>query len=237
MKRTSVEYTLAAYIQGKPVESSKAQQPKDGKKKPEPKEVKVVWIGDADFCGDLFFNFRRQGERRLDFENVGFLINCVDYLAGDESLIALRQKRAARHTLTTIIKLSEEFEKAQQTKREKALAEKDKAVAEAQAKMDKATVDLNKQENISLKDIVEVQRKAAVAKREYEATVEGLTRKYNDETREDQIETQRKVRSWQDFIRLCAIFVPAIPVFALGMVVWAVRSSRETEGVSRSRLV
>src|SRR4029079_40358 len=120
-QRRNEEYILAAAITGKPVDDSASPHgAKDAKPKSPVKDVKVVFVADLDFVSNAFFNLRRLGERELDFENVGFLVNCVDYLAGDESLIALRQKRPQRRTLTKIMQLSESFEREAEKERKEA---------------------------------------------------------------------------------------------------------------------
>ncbi|MGD0384143.1 MAG: Gldg family protein, partial [Thermoguttaceae bacterium] len=127
------EYTLAAEIEGKikprrpPAQekvAKKTDQPKTGdfkedeknkaeeeKKPEEPKEVDlhVVLVADIDMLSDAFFQLREMGEStenelNFQFDNVTFILNALDKLAGDERFIDIRKRRPRHHTLTRIEK-------------------------------------------------------------------------------------------------------------------------------------
>ena len=56
-------------------------------------KINVIAIADLDLIGEQFFKIRQQKVEDLDFDNVPFVLNCVDILAGDESFVGLRKKR------------------------------------------------------------------------------------------------------------------------------------------------
>ena len=109
------EYTLAAEIEGKikPVPLVKPVPPADekadakdsaGEKKPaEPNEVDlhVVLVADIDMLSDAFFQLREMGESQeieinFQFDNVAFILNVLDKLAGDDA--SSKSASAARCT-------------------------------------------------------------------------------------------------------------------------------------------
>lgn len=236
-KNDNVPLYLAAYISGKPLE---APSPTDGnnknEKKPEAKNLNVVFISDLDFVSNSFFSLRRTGERRLDFENVGFLVNCVDYLTGDDTLIPLRQKRPARHTLQRIEELSRSFERKANAEVELAQAESQKAETEAKAKLDKVLKQYQNRDTISMGELIDIQQKVNAARNEYNQTVEEINQERSDKIRQISFDTQERLKQQQLAIRFLGVALTALPVLIIGLIVYTVRRNRETEGVSRARL-
>jgi ABC-2 type transport system permease protein len=236
-QRRNEEYILAAAVTGKPVDDvAPPRGEKDVKPKSPVKDVKVVFISDLDFVSNAFFNLRRLGERELDFENVGFLVNCVDYLAGDESLIALRQKRPQRRTLTRIMQLSDSFEKEADRERKDAEDKAAKAEQDAQKSFDQVAKQLETQQTVRMQDIVAVSQKLQEEQRKLDRVKAEIAQERNEKIRDVQLRTQEKLRQQQLAIRFLAVMLPAIPVLLLGLFVWSVRAGRETEGVAQARL-
>ena len=88
-----------------PAEAAKKDADEEGrgdqKARSRPK-INVIAIADLDLIGEQFFELRRQKIENLDFDNVPFVLNCVDVLAGDESFVSLRKKRPKHRTLSTL---------------------------------------------------------------------------------------------------------------------------------------
>ena len=66
-------------------------------------------IADLDLISEQFFEIRRRKLENLDFDNVTFVLNCVDVLAGDDAYIALRKRRPQHRTLTRLEEQTREF--------------------------------------------------------------------------------------------------------------------------------
>ena len=83
-----------------------------------PAKINVIAIADLDLIGEQFFEMRRRKIEDLEFDNVPFVLNCVDVLAGDESFVGLRRKRPLHRRLDVIEQQVKSFDKelAQKTK-------------------------------------------------------------------------------------------------------------------------
>ena len=70
-------------------------------------EMNVVLVTDIDMLSRQIFLLRQQGsgtgdEVRFDFDNVTFILNALDSLAGDDRFIDIRKRRAEYRTLEAI---------------------------------------------------------------------------------------------------------------------------------------
>ena len=111
---TGREYTLAARIQGKapaPAAAPKpAADPKDKKPEPpQPAAIQAILVADLDLISEQFFQIRRQKSENLDFDNITFVLNCVDVLAGDDDYISLRKRRPKHRTLEWVEKQTRDY--------------------------------------------------------------------------------------------------------------------------------
>lgn len=61
--------------------------------------LNVVFCSDIDMITDWFFLERNRGNLEVKFDNVTFVLNAVDALAGDETFISLRSRRESLRTL------------------------------------------------------------------------------------------------------------------------------------------
>ena len=80
-------YTVAAELIGdEPGErQGERREEKAGK-------IHAIAIADLDLISEQFFQLRRQKIEDLDLDNVTFVLNCVDVLAGDDAFVALRKR-------------------------------------------------------------------------------------------------------------------------------------------------
>ena len=118
---TGTSYTLAARINGQnarrdaktPRTKPRRTRPRknDAKAAAAPAKINVIAIADLDMIGEQFFELRRRKVEDLEFDNVPFVLNCVDVLAGDESFVGLRRKRPIHRRLDVIEEQVKAFDK------------------------------------------------------------------------------------------------------------------------------
>ncbi len=231
-------YTLAARLTG-PAAAEPAAT-KDEAKKDEaakPATIKVVAIADLDMIAEQFFELRRQKVGNLDFDNVTFVLNCVDVLAGDDSFVALRKKRAQHRTLTTLEAQTKDFVQELQNQTKSAEDAAKEKLAEAQQRFDKqvdqvkSRTDLDERtKEIQLDNLQNIaQRRLEVEKAKIED--EKLMR-----IREGRAASEQKTRAIENSVRFLAAAVPPLPPLLLGLFVFATRIRRENLGANPKRL-
>ncbi len=89
--------------QGDGNQGDNAEQKENAKRKP---EIHVIYVGDIDLLSSEFLMLRAQPDAQFpwDFDNVPFVLNIVDSLANDESLVEIR-KRKTRHSTLKMVEM------------------------------------------------------------------------------------------------------------------------------------
>ena len=91
-----------------PTTAEKGEKDKKGEKeKPRESTVNAVVVADIDMLSQDFFRLREQGDMpevgiHFDFDNVTFVLNVLDELAGDQRFIDIRKRRPSHRTLARI---------------------------------------------------------------------------------------------------------------------------------------
>lgn len=242
---SGTSYTLAARITGTlPAEKTPPAAAKDeAKKKEEPKPeakpaaVKVIAIADLDMIGEQFFELRRQKIANLDFDNVTFVLNCVDVLSGDESFVSLRKKRPRHRTLLAIEaqtkKFIDEFERQTKAAEDAAKDKLDQAQKGFDKQVDqvKSRTDYDERtKEIMLANLQEV------AQRRLEVEKAQIQDEKSMAVREARAESEQKTRVIENRVRFLAAAIPPLPPLILGLVVLITRIRRENLGATPSRL-
>ncbi len=139
-------YTIAARITGKiadddagAADKKKDAEKKDGEKKAArpPASLNLIAIADLDMIGGQFFMLRNNKELKIDVDNIPFVLNCVDVLAGDESFVQLRKKRSKHYTLKALEDQTSKFYEKLEDETKKAEDQADQEIKDAQKDFDK----------------------------------------------------------------------------------------------------
>jgi ABC-2 type transport system permease protein len=241
---SGVAYTLAAHIKGDAPkdaapEPAKNETKKDESKKAEPRRAKLhaIAIADLDLISEEFFELRRQKVESLELDNVTFVLNCVDVLAGDDAFVALRKRRIHHRTLLRLEKQTSRF--TDQYQGETKVAED-----AAKAKLAEAQKDLDKQVEAvkSRKEVDERTKEILLANLEevanrrldvQKANIEDVKRKTIRESKDD---SERAIRQIQNRVRTLAVVLPPLPPLILGLFIFGLRIRRENLGANPNRI-
>jgi ABC-2 type transport system permease protein len=244
---SGVGYTVAARVQGqpaaeaaKPADADKKDAEKDKGKKAEAKkpDLHVIAIADLDLISEQFFELRRRKIENLDFDNVTFVLNCIDVLAGDESFIPLRKKRLQHRTLERLEAQTKEFIEERQTQAKSAEDEAKEQLDAAQKELDKQVGDVRARKDMDerTKEIMLLNLQE-VANRRFEVKKSNIEDQKAQKIQESKGEMERKTRHIQNFVRAEALLLPPLPPLILGLIVFFKRWSRENQGANPNRLV
>jgi ABC-2 type transport system permease protein len=204
-----------------------------------PYKLNVVYVADVDLISDWFFYNRSHGsDSNLDFDNVTFVLNAVDVLAGDKTYLDLRKRRPELRTLTGVEKLTAKFVEERIKKTKEADDEAKLRLQKAQHEFDDKRKAIESDPKISPPEKEELIRRLKDGEeRRLEVQKNDIDRKKQQEIDEVKNETERHVRDTEHEVWWGAVFVPAIPAVALGFVVLVMRWLREQRYIVPERRV
>lgn len=210
-----------------------------GKPKGAEHELNVIHWTDLDAIGNQFFQIRRQvNDPNLRFDNVPLVLNCIDSLVGDESLIELRKRRPLLRRLTAVEAAQSDFERAWAQQKQAAEDESDKALEEAKARLtaavDKIRNDATLDEQSKANKIVEVE---TVENRRFETEKANIEAKKKERIEMAQYDRDASRRSIYNGYRILTVLLAPVPALLLGILTFVRRRSRAQAIVPKSRQV
>ncbi len=223
-------YTLAAHITGESVPDTSVGASETSK------SVNAIVIADMDFISDQFFQIRQQAIGNLNFDNVSFFLNCVDVLIGDESFIALRNKRVKHRTLESIEVRKHNFRQQQIVEEQQAENDASKALSDAQRRLTEKVGEVRNRADLDerAKDLMAKNLQEA-EQRKFNALKENIEGEKEAKIQRSKENMEGQVRSIQSFVKSLAVILPPLPVFVIGAVIFRRRQKREREGALAAR--
>lgn len=223
----------------KTLDGKKAKE--EEKAPPKEKDINVILVCDIDMLFSEFFNLRAQGadpERDFDlnFDNVTFVLNSLDELAGDDRFIEIRKRRPRHRILSRIEQLTADARQDAIEKTQQYEDEFERAKADAQKKFQDKIDKIQKEKGDPITQLQKVEMAREAGQRELQAKTDQLQKQRDRETTRIDRDLNLKISRVQDWYKLWAVVLPPIPPLLVGLGVFFNRRSREREGVSKSRL-
>ena len=217
---------LAVRVKGKPKE--------DSKKNIESK-VNAIFVADTDVIGDWLFQMRRENSE-LSFDNVTFVLNAVDELAGVEDLIPIRRRKPKQPTLTRIEKEVAKLRKAEQDAESKAQKDRQKTIDRIKKQFEEQQKAIKENPNLSqLEKEDESARIEAYANREIQVASAQADQEMQAKQRRITAYYQRRIRETENIFRAYAIAMSVVPPILVGMIFLGLRVMGERQDIPNQR--
>jgi ABC-2 type transport system permease protein len=226
------QHVIAAHLQGKP----KADQ-EDGKSR---SGINVIFIADTDVVHDVMFNVWRERIADLYLDNVLFVLNCVDYLSGDDQYIEVRKRRPQHRSLTRIEQQASRYYRAASDEEAAAEKEAEEALQAAKDRLEAKIKEMEAELKAGSADINTVQNRLQLltdAENRKLAQQEKEQKRQKDERiRRVRMETQQEVREIEAGAWKLAVLLSPLPALLLGLGVFFWRLIDERQGIASDRL-
>ncbi|MCE3016129.1 MAG: Gldg family protein [Pirellula sp.] len=240
----AAEQILAVLVEGKP-----SAEKKEGEK-----PIKAVYVADVDCLTRTFVDLRNRPpmleEIKFQFQNITFVLNAIDVLAGETNYPQIRRHVPSFSTLRLVEEQADIARQEEATKRSEFSKNFNEAIAKAEEENSKAERDFKDRiEKLSkdgmldaskFQDLQQLQIEAAMrqqntAKR-FKVEKDRLQRERDTGIRNARREADEAIAKIQNYYKLLAVFVPPIPPLLVGIIVMVSRRLREREGISKNRL-
>jgi ABC-2 type transport system permease protein len=237
VRATKQNYVLAAQIKGDAPASPAQTQPASGGA-----GMNVILVSDIDMLYSVFFAMRSRGRDEndpidLQLDNVAFVLNTLDQLAGDDRFIELRKRRLQHRTLTAVEEKTQSARDDANKKREEFADQFEAKQAEERQRLEDKLNELRQRQGVDVQQMLqEVANAQEAGQKRLDATIKQLEKERDQETERIERDLALQVRSVQYGYKLAAIALPPILPLALAGFVFARRRAMENIGVPKARL-
>jgi ABC-2 type transport system permease protein len=213
------------------------------------KPVRAVVVADIDLVDGRIFGLRTRPDEvfGLDFDNVEFVLNILDDLAGDDRFIEIRKRKPKHRTLERIEDAVAASRDQAEQERQAFIVEFDQAEREANDAMqkevgafEKKIRDLESQGDANpqaaMQAIQQLATSQRLAQRRLDTKIEQLRRKRDGQVDAVERKLESQIRREQDRQKWLAVLLPPIPPLVVAFFVFFRRRAQEREGVAKSRL-
>jgi ABC-2 type transport system permease protein len=234
---------LAVAIERKPPPGPDGQ-PVEGAK-----PIRAVVVADIDLLDGRIFGLRNRPDEvfGLDFDNVTFVLNALDSLAGDDRFLQIRKRKPKHRTLERIEDAVASAREQAEAERQKFIDQFDKAEQEPNDSLQKEVGDFERKikdleasgqtdRQAAMQAMQQLASRQRLAQRRLDTKIEQLKRARDTDVEKVERDLGKKIREEQDRQKWLAVLLPPIPPLVVAFFVYFRRRAREREGVSKNRL-
>lgn len=213
------------------------------------REIHVAFVSDVDLLHSEFLNLRAQPDSMVPwkFDNVTFVLNILDSLVGDDSLLGVRKRETRYSTLLMVERATDEARQAAQNeiasfedKFKTAEDEFRQNIEKTQKELQDRIDELRGEGEVNQSDLMKELNKLAIeqqrTKRIMANQVAELEKERERELEKVQHGLEAEVSRVQNEYKMYAALLPPIPPLIVGMIVFMYRRMKERESIgSRHR--
>jgi ABC-2 type transport system permease protein len=190
--------------------------------------VNAVVVADLDAMSPWFHQIRDDAPKGLEFDNLTFVLNAVDVLAGDTSYVELRKRRPKHRTLTRYEGITKKFVDQYMDTRQKADDTASEELKKAQTRFDEAVAAIEKEEGLD--PVAKENKKEAIRQME-NRKLEVRRREIEDQKKQKMDEAEGERRRAEGRVRATikwvSVLVPPVPAVLIAAVVFGRRRAAQ----------
>ena len=243
-----LQYVIAAHIKG----SNFGQGP-ELKSTQSPDNTNVVWVADCDTLADMYLAVRAQPVQNGDeyiYQNVSFVLNTIDTLAGVEEYNEIRTRKINHVTLEVVEQTYDKaMEKVHLAEQELVIEYKSsingvveegrKALEPIQKNIQRLEKKKNNGQAYNAAKLLSLQNLLAQEEREQSNNIkrrsDELQNERQEKKREIELLAELEIQEVQRQFKIWSVVIPPIPPLLVGIFVATRRRLREREGISKAR--
>jgi ABC-2 type transport system permease protein len=199
-------------------------------------KVHAIYVADLDLLSDQFFAIRERKMHGLNLDNVTFVLNAIDHLAGDDSYIELRKRRPKHRTLTAVEAQTKKFIEERSQETEKAALEAKEALEKRKEEFAAEVKKIESDESLST---IEKFQQLSIARenqqRKLAVEEQNIEQEKEKQIEQSRVETEREIRAIENRFYVPAAAIPPIPAILLGLFVWMKRAAAERKDIAATR--
>ncbi|MCA9075759.1 MAG: Gldg family protein [Planctomycetaceae bacterium] len=200
--------------------------------------VNAIFVADSDVISDESFRLREDVFLDLSIDNVTFVMNAVDVLAGEDRYVGLRSRRPKQRILTVVQHQKERFINDRIARQTEAKEEADDRLDAARERLQDKVDEIQNDSSLDARTKQQLLRNAQTnLNRQLELEEAEIERAKEAQVRQAKIESERSIRKIEDSVWRWAVFIPPIPAILVGLIMLSLQILNERQNIDSSRRV
>ena len=196
----------------------------------------VVFVADTDMISDMYFQQQEAIGKPLD--NMTFVMNAVEVLAGKPEYAELRSLKPSARPLTAVQSETDEYRKKRREEQQAIETSMDEKLKEAQKRLEQKAKNIAESEDLGRFEKLQITAMSAETEQErFNSEKKNLEADLKQKIQEIKTTEQTQIRALENRIRYWSIALPPVPAVLLGIIFLSTRLMNERRDISPNRRV